>query len=205
MCFYVLYVCVFVVCTSSCEWMSLVTFPPRGYSMMMWCDAFGACSEYVYSEYFQKSSKTIARQWKQVTRSRERDRANPTWGRNSRAKAEKLTKRREIQTAHYRYNHSIVLYVTTVLPTNTRSHLAPPHSHIYGQAEGEEDHGQAPDHMRYACANITSLVCDVIQGEACNGSDFCYIHHCWSIQCDCTVCSSWLHFNLLSTKVRSSC
>ena len=100
-----------------------------------------------------------------LTRTRERE---PDVGQKQPSKGRKINEaerdraRRSTQTAHYRYNHSIVLYVTTVLPTNTRSHFAPPHC----QAEGEEDHSQAPDHMRFACANITSLVCDVIQGVA---------------------------------------
>ena len=75
---------------------------------------FAACSEHVYSEYFHKSSETIARQAKQTTaHTRTRERAvarraeqreeEPSKGRNSRAKAgtaeqreERLTKRREI-------------------------------------------------------------------------------------------------------------
>lgn len=50
--------------------------------------------------------------------------------------------------------------------------------------------------------------CDVIRGllwsNGRNNSGYC-VYHCWSLQCDCTVYSSWLDFIVLPTKVRSSC
>ena len=57
---------------------------------------FAACSEHVYSEYFQKSSETIARQGKQVTahtKTRERARCAAE---TAKQRQERLTKRREI-------------------------------------------------------------------------------------------------------------
>ena len=52
---------------------------------------YAACSEHVYSEYFQKNSETIARQGKQAT-AHMRSRESPTCSRNSRAKAWKSNK-----------------------------------------------------------------------------------------------------------------
>ena len=55
---------------------------------------FAACSEHVYSEYFQKSSETIARQGKQATvHTRTRDRARHAVE-TAEQRQERLTKRR---------------------------------------------------------------------------------------------------------------
>ena len=52
-----------------------------------------SCSKHVYSEYFQKSSESIAaktRKTARLLRTRERERESPMCGRNSRAKAGKI-------------------------------------------------------------------------------------------------------------------
>ena len=57
---------------------------------------FATCSEHVYSEYFQKSSETIARQGKQATaHTRTRERARRA-AETAEQRQKRLTKRREI-------------------------------------------------------------------------------------------------------------
>ena len=68
----------------------LIIFIVRLYS------SFAACSEHVYSEHFQKSSETIARQGKHATaHTRMRERARRA-AETAKQRQERLTKQREI-------------------------------------------------------------------------------------------------------------
>ena len=86
----------YVQCTRTCATYGHYARDLIGNTCARFYSCFAACSEHVYSEYFQKSSETIARQAKQATaHTRTRERARCV-AETAEQKQEILTKRREI-------------------------------------------------------------------------------------------------------------